>query len=116
MHFEEFKFGSDTKDGCHVARYGMVAMAKSGGFIDTVYVMYKMSFEELKGKYSILWGLYEYEIPIPQENELVSQLMGSNLFKNYFRKKALEGFYNKGIIDSINYVRNREEIPNLLNE
>ncbi len=110
----EFKYNKKDDSG---ARYGMVAFGKddSRKFVDCMYVLYKMDFKiapqviVTEKKHSILWGLFSYT---SQEREVVQRDLGVNSIKvlqNFFRAKALQGFYKEGLIDQINWVANLDE-------
>lgn len=95
-------------------RYGMIAFGHSpdGTEVDCMYVIYKMNFKiapkiEDDPK-SILWGLYNWNTT--KETPRYLELSRIKEFQNYFRLKALQGFYNEGYIESVNYVRSLEEV------
>ena len=111
----EFKYNKGDTSG---ARYGMVAFGKSADrkFIDCMYVLYKMDFkiapQEIvkKKNHSVLFGLVKWQTT---EREYVERTLGVKSIKqlqNFFRVKALQRFYNEGLIDSINYVPSIEDI------
>ena len=111
----EFKYKKGAASG---ARYGMLAFAKSTNrkFIDLSYVLYKMDFkiapQEIvtKNSHSALWGLVTWQTT---EREYVERTLGIKFIKqikNFFMVKALQRFYNEGLIDRINYVPSIEEI------
>ena len=96
----------------------MVAFGKSADrkFIDCMYVLYKMDFkiapQEIvtKKNHSVLFGLVKWQTT---EREYVERTLGVKSIKqlqNFFRVKALQRFYNEGLIDSINYVPSIEDI------
>ncbi|XP_061195793.1 uncharacterized protein LOC133204027 [Saccostrea echinata] len=112
----EWKFNQGANSS---ARYGMMALGRSPDlkYIDCMYVLYKMDFkiapEEIVTEKtdSWLWGLVSWTT---EERECKERNLGSKSVKalqNFFRLKALEGFYKEGLIESINYVPSIEEIP-----
>ena len=111
----EFKYNKGDTSG---ARYGMVAFSKSTDrkFIDFMYVLYKMDFklapQEIvtTNSHSMLWGIVTWQTT---KREYVERTLGVKPIKqiqNFFRVKALQHFYNEGLIDRINYVPSIEEI------
>ena len=111
----EFKYNKGATSG---ARYGMVAFGKSADrrFIDCMYVLYKIDFKiapqiiVTKKKHSKWWGLRKWTT---KSTEVVERTLGMKSIKqiqNFFRVKALQRFYNEGLIDSINYVTSIEDI------
>ena len=111
----EFKYNKGDTSG---ARYGMVAFGKSADrkFIDCMYVLYKMDFKiapqviVTKKNHSAFWGLKKWQTV---ETKVVERTLGIKSIKqlqNFFRVKALQRFYNEGLIDSINYVASIEDI------
>ncbi|XP_061197040.1 uncharacterized protein LOC133205282 [Saccostrea echinata] len=112
----EWKFnqGADSS-----ARYGMMAFGRSPDlkYIDCMYVLYKMDFKiapeviVTEKKHSVLWGLFSWTT---EKRESKERSLGSKSVKalqNFFRLKALEGFYKEGLIESINYVPSIEDVP-----
>ena len=94
------------------AKYGMVVFVKSKDrkFVDCMYCLYKLDFKVAPAKVliekerSILWGLLKWETV---EKKVQKRVLGPELLKrieNFFRYKALEGFYRQGLIDQINVV------------
>ena len=111
----EFKYNKADTSG---ARYGMVAFGKSPDkkSIDCMYVLYKMDFKIApqviitKKKHSAVWGLVKWQTT---ETQVVERTLGVKSIKNlqnFFRVKALQRFYNEGLIDRINYVASIEDI------
>lgn len=109
-----FDTGEDS-----TARYGMIALGKSpdGRYVDSMYVMYKLDFKiapkrivtENRAKLLDLFVLTHISV------QLVECSLGAkqaNRLQNMFRAKAMEGFYNEGIIKSINYIDSEEAITN----
>ena len=105
----EFKYNAANDSG---ARYGMVVFVKSKDrkFVDCMYCLYKLDFKVAPAKVliekerSILWGLLKWETV---EKKVQKRVLGPELLKrieNFFRYKALEGFYRQGLIDQINVV------------
>lgn len=112
----EWKFNKAENSG---ARYGMMAFGRSPDmkYVDSMYVLYKMDFKIAPKDYvtkkedSWLFGLFSW-ITISSEKE--EQSLGSNSIKklqNFFRLKALEGFYKEGLIETINYVDSLDQLP-----
>ena len=113
----EFKYNKKDNSG---ARYGMVAFGKSEDkkSIDCMYVLYKMDFKIAPQEivtikdHSILWGLIKWQTT---ETKLVEHTLGVKsikLLQNFFRLKALQGFYKEGLIETINYVPSIDNVPN----
>ena len=111
----EFKNNAASASG---AKYGMIAFGKSkdGKFVDCMYCLYKLDFKIapeiiIRNKEdSILWGLYKWETV---EVKVQERVLGGNSLKrikNFFRFKALEGFYQEGLIDQINVVPSIEDV------
>lgn len=112
----EFKYNKNDDSG---ARYGMVAFGKSADkkSVDCMYVLYKMNFKVAPQEivtvkdHSLLWGLVKWQT---SETKLVERTLGVKsikLLQNFFRVKALQGFYQEGLIDTINYVPSIENVP-----
>lgn len=99
----DFKYNVDNIDDMYRSRYGMVVLAKSGNRIDCMYVLFKLDFKLAAYKRSILWGLFEWT-----SSSNFSKNVNDASFRNFFRKKALEAFYNQGIIDSFQIVESLE--------
>lgn len=115
----EWNFNKDEKVDKSGARYGMMALCRSADqtAVDCMYVIYSMDFKiapkeivtEKTHKY--FWGLFSYTT---QDVKKVERSLGVKSIKslqNFFRMKALQGFYSEGLIDSINYVPSIEDIP-----
>ncbi|XP_013383745.1 uncharacterized protein LOC106154061 [Lingula anatina] len=111
----EFKFNKKDQSG---ARYGMVAFGKSadGLSVDCMYVLYKMDFKiapqriVTEKNHSAVFGLFQWTT---HEEKIVERDLGLKsvqLLQNFFRMKALQGFYKEGVIDSINYVPSIEDV------
>ena len=111
----EFKYNKTDTSG---ARYGMVAFGKSPDkkSIDCMYVLYKMDFKiapkiiVTKKNHSVLWGLKKWQTTETRVVERTLGIKSIKLLQNFFRVKALQRFYNEGLIDSINYVGSIEDI------
>lgn len=99
----------------------MIAFGRSPDqkFVDCMYVLYKMDFKVAKQRivtekeHSWFWGLIKYKT---DDVEIRDRALGSKsiqTMQNFFRIKALEGFYKEGLIESINYVNSLEDIPDL---
>lgn len=91
----------------------MIAFGKSkdGHEIDCMYILYKMDFNlaprqiATKKEHSLLFGLINWNtIGKGTEEESCLDLKMVEDLQNFFRLKALKGFYNEGLIDRINYV------------
>lgn len=111
----EFKYNSANDSG---ARYGMIAFGKSKDrkFVDCMYCLYKLDFKVAPQRivttkeHSLLWGLFKWETV---EVKVQGRVLGVNSLKrikNFFRFKALEGFYQEGLIDEINVVPSIEDV------
>ena len=111
----EFKNSTGSASG---AKYGMIAFGKSKDrkFVDCMYCLYKLDFKIAPERIirnkedSILWGLYKWETV---EVKVQERVLGGNSLKrikNFFRFKALEGFYQEGLIDQINVVPSIEDV------
>lgn len=120
----EWKFNKDEKVDKSGARYGMMALCRSADqkAVDYMYVIYSMDFKiapkeiVTEKKHSWLWGLFSYTT---QDIKKVERSLGVKSIKslqNFFRMKALQGFYSEGLIDSINYVPSIEDIPDAADE
>ena len=111
----EFKYNSSSDSS---ARYGMIAFGKSkdGKFVDCMYCLYKLDFKVAperiitKKEHSVLWGLVKWESVEERVQERVLGVKSLKRIKNFFRFKALEGFYNEGLIDRINVVPSIEDV------
>lgn len=112
----EWKFSKGKNSG---ARYGMMAFGRSPDlkYVDSMYVLYKMDFKiapkkiVTKKEHSWLFSLFSWT---SSKTEMVEQSLGSKSIKNlqnFFRLKALEGFYKEGLIETINYVDSLDNIP-----
>ena len=111
----EFKYNAANDSG---ARYGMIAFGKSkdGKFVDCMYCLYKLDFKVAPEKiitkkdHSVLWGLVKWQTVKEgvKEKELGVKLL--KRIKNFFRYKALKGFYHEGLIDQINVVPSIEDV------
>jgi len=60
---------------------------------------------------SFIWGLLEWTTMTTYTEERALGEKTIKTLQNFFRNKALEGFYKEGVIDSINYVQSLDEIP-----
>ena len=111
----EFKYNAANDSG---ARYGMIAFGKSkdGKFVDCIYCLYKLDFKVApekiitKKEHSVLWGLVKWETVQEKVQERVLGVKSLKRIKNFFRFKALEGFYQEGLIDQINVVPSLEDV------
>lgn len=111
----EFKYNSASDSG---ARYGMIAFGKSpdGKFVDCMYCLYKLDFKVAPERivttkqHSALFGLFKWETTEEKVQERVLGVKSLKSIKNFFRYKALEGFYNEGLIDQINVVQSIEDV------
>ena len=100
------------------ARYGMIAFGKSkdGRFVDCMYCLYKLDFKVApekiisKKEHSVLWGLFKWETLQEKVQERVLGVKSLKRIKNFFRFKALKGFYQEGLIDQINVVPSIEDV------
>ena len=111
----EFKYNRSSDSG---ARYGMIAFGKSkdGKFVDCMYCLYKLDFDIAPEifitttEHSILWGLIKWQTVEEEERQRVLGVKSMIPIKNFFRFKALEGFYKEGLIDQINVVPSIEDM------
>lgn len=94
--------------------YGMIAFGYSpdGQEVDCKIILYKMNFKkavklEIK-EHSKLFGFMKWTTTEETSYDLEGDQIKA--FQNYFRLKALQGFYNEGFIDSINYVSSIEGV------
>ncbi|KAH3789864.1 uncharacterized protein LOC127841507 [Dreissena polymorpha] len=112
----EWKF---NKGDNSEARYGMIAFGRSPDkqFVDCMYVMYKMDFKVApqviveRKDHSMLWGLITWQTLSQHTVERSLGTKDIERLKNFFRSKAMEGFYKEGVIEKINYVTSLEDIP-----
>ena len=112
----EFKYNGSSPDSG--ARYGMIAFCKSndGKFVDCMYCLYKLDFKVAperiitKKEHSVLWGLIKWETVEERVQKRVLGVKSMKRIKNFFRFKALEGFYKEGLIDRINVVPSIEDV------
>ena len=111
----EFKYNGADDSG---AKYGMLAFGKSKDrkFVDCMYCLYKLDLKVAPEKivtikeHSILWGLIKWETAEEEVKERVLGVKSLTRIKNFFRYKALEGFYHEGLIDQINVVPSIEDV------
>ena len=111
----EFK---NNKSSGSAARYGMIAFGKSkdGKFVDCMYCLYKLDFEVTPSRiittkqHSSLWGLFTWQTVEEQEKKRELGVKSLKRIQNFFRYKALEGFYKEGLIDRINLVPSIEDL------
>lgn len=104
----EWNFNTDNDSG---VRYGMVAFGRSPDqkYVDCMYALYKIDFtiapkeiDSLK-KHPTSKALLSYtKTAVKKKNHT-----------NFFRLKALEGFFREGLINEINYVGSLDDIPDL---
>ena len=96
----------------------MIAFGKSkdGKFVDCMYCLYKLDFKVAPERiittkqHSVLWGLVKWESVEERVQERVLGVKSLKRIKNFFRFKALEGFYKEGLIDRINVVPSIEDV------
>ena len=103
----EFKY--NCKSSGYGARYGMIAFGKSrdGKFVDCMYCIYKLDFKvapRIITTQPSLWGLLTGQTVEEQEKKRSLDFKSLKRIQNFFRFKALEGFYKEGLIDKINVV------------
>ena len=111
----EFKYNASSDSS---ARYGMIAFGKSkdGKFVDCMYCLYKLDFKVAPERiittkhHSSLWGLIKWQTVGEKEQERVLGVKPLKRIQNFFRFKALEGFYKEGLIDEINVVPSIEDL------
>ncbi|XP_044171657.1 uncharacterized protein LOC122955995 isoform X2 [Acropora millepora] len=111
----EFKYNAASDSH---GQYVMIAFGKSkdGKFVDCMYCLYKLDFKVAPEKtitkkdHSVLWDLVKWQTVKEgvKEKELGVKLL--KRIKNFFRYKALEGFYRQGLIDQINVVPSIEDV------
>lgn len=114
----EFKYNNSSSDSS--ARYGMIAFGKfnDGGTVrvDCMYCLYKLDFKVAPKRivttkqHSVLWGLVKWQTINETVQERVLGIKSLERIKNFFRYKALEGFYKEGLIDRINVVPSIEDV------
>lgn len=109
----EWKFNKADNSG---VRYGMVAFGRSPNqkYVDCMYCLYKMDFKmALKDitKHSVLMDLFRWTTKNTKKTEDSLEYKGKKNHQNFFRLKALEGFYKEGLIEKINFVDSLEDIP-----
>lgn len=101
------------------AKYGMIAfgISKDHQHVDCMYVLYKMDFKiapqkiVTKTRDVFLYGLFSTSKEEVEYKERTLGLKSIQAMQNFFRAKALQGFYEQGLIESINYVSSLEDIP-----
>jgi len=111
----EFKYNAANDSG---AQYGMIAFGKSedGKFVDCMYCLYKLDFKVAPEKtittkeYSILWGLAKWQTVEEGVKEAMIGVKLLKRIKNFFRFKALKGFYDEGLMDQMNVVPSIEDV------
>lgn len=114
--FVEWNFKKADDSG---AKYGMIAFGRSKDqqYVDCMYVLYNMDFKiapqkiVTKSKKSYLYGLFSSSREDVEYVERPLGLKSIQSMQNFFRCKALQGFYEQGLIESINYVQSLEDIP-----
>lgn len=110
----EWKYNAEESSG---ARYGMLAFGKSSDkkYIDCMYLLYKIDFNlaptERVTTDSMYNGLMAWTTTTVHKESRKLGIDNIKQLQNFFRLKALNGFYNEGVIDRINYVRSIEDIP-----
>lgn len=116
----EWKFNKDEKvDDKSGARYGMMALCRSADqkAVDCMYVIYSMDFKiapkeiVTEKTHSLFMGLFTFTTQHVKKVERSLGVKSIKSLQNFFRMKALQGFYSEGLIDSINYVPSIEDIP-----
>lgn len=112
-----FDWNVEDKGFKSKARYCMIAFGKSsdGKYVDCAYVLYKLDLElpkEIvhKERHSTLFGLIKWTSTSVRDNKSLLEMKRNKEYKNYFRLKALQGFYNEGLMDKINYVPSLEQV------
>ncbi|XP_031569015.1 uncharacterized protein LOC116303587 [Actinia tenebrosa] len=111
----EFKYNAASDSG---ARYGMIAFGKTndGKFVDCMYCLYKLDFKialeriVTTKEHSCFWGLIKWQTVDVQNRERLLGGKSLKRIKNFYRFKALEGFYHEGLIDRINVVPSIEDV------
>lgn len=114
----EWKINSGTANSG--ARYGMIAFGRSadGKEVDCMYIFYKMNFKIKPRKivnqkeHHLLFGLVNWTTDCEEEEENAFRFNSVKMMKNFFRLKALQGFYKEGMIDKISYVKSIDDVPN----
>lgn len=100
------------------ARYGMIAFGRSsdGKEVDCMYILYKMNFKIKPRKivdqkeHSLLFGLINWTTECKTEEEGAFGFDSVKKIQNFFRLKAMQGFYKEGMIDKINYVKSIDDV------
>ena len=111
----EFKYNSSSDSS---TRYGIIAFGKSkdGKFLDCMYCLYKLDLKVTPERiittkqHSSLWGLVKWRTVEEKEKERVLDVNSLKRIQNFFRFKALEGFYKEGLIDQISVVPSIEDL------
>lgn len=111
----EFKYNAASDSD---AQYGMIAFGKSedGKFVDCMYCLYKLDFKVASEKtittkeHSVLWGLFKWQTVKEGVKEAMIGVKLLKRIKNFFRFKALRGFYDEGLIDQMNVVPSIEDV------
>lgn len=114
----EWKINSGTANSG--ARYGMIAFGRSadGKEVDCMYILYKMDFKIKPRKivnqkeHALLFGLINWTTDCKEDEEDAFRFNSVKMIQNFFRLKALQGFYKEGMIDKINYVKSIDDVPN----
>lgn len=112
----EYKLNTGEDSG---AKYGLIAFGKSPDkqFYDCMYVLYNMDFkiakktEIIQKDHKALFGLFAWTTTDKEVSDTKIGSKNTKAFQNFFRLKALQGFYKEGVIESINYVESLEDIP-----
>ena len=115
-----FNWTVGVNENNSAAYYGMIAFGISpdGKYFDAMHVVYRIDFKLLprqiitQNKHSILhvFGLVSWTTTSEHMQPAKISTHTVKLLENFFRFKAMEGFYKEGIIDSINYVNQIDEI------
>lgn len=112
----EWKFNTGSDSG---ALYGMMAFGKSPDkkYFDCMYVVYTMDFKISKReiitekKHTILFGIYSWTTEDVERSDRKIGTKSAKALQNFFRLKALQGFYKEGVTESICYVDSLDDIP-----
>jgi len=117
FHNKIFDFAVSVKEVSKCS-YGMLGFKKHGNEVDFMYCVYNISYDipervlkEETRKVSWFWGLLSYDAIVKREVSNQLSIQDVNELKNFFRYKALHGFYQEGLIDSICDVP-LDQIPN----
>lgn len=88
--------------------YGMIGFKKHDNEVDFMYCSYNILYDipthvytQEKRKGSYLFGLITYDEIVDVRHDNSINTKNVNELKNFFRYKALKGFYQEGLIDHI---------------